>query len=169
MIKQMLFLILFVQPCTAQFNQQLESSSIYPNLVLVNAPVPVPVKPHFWTKRQIAVSLGFAGENAYDGWSTQYLKQQQGFRELDPLARPFVNQGTVGQVEICVIGWSAITGSQWLAHHRGHRRFSNVIGTVALAVEGANITRQYGLVRSVENTPTTPIPVCSSHQLCQTK
>lgn len=104
----------------------------------------------FWTKTQIAQSLVFAGLVTYDGASTQYLRGQ-GFTELDPLAKPFVNRGAAGQVAACAIGWGTLTGTQWLLDHFGHHnRIAAAIGYAAMGLEGVNDGRQYGLVRGAE-------------------
>jgi len=101
----------------------------------------------FWTKTQIAQSLIFAGLVTYDGASTQYLKGQ-GFVELDPIARPFVNRGPAGQVAACAIGWGTLTGVQWVAYHFGHRKIAYALGYAAMGIEGVNDIRQASLVKS---------------------
>jgi hypothetical protein len=92
----------------------------------------------FWTLGvKIAAAL-LAAEVAYDGWSTQYLISK-GSTELDPLAKWLVSKGVLGQSAACLLGLGA---SLLAALILGHWAL-----WVIVAAEGANIVRQYILVR----------------------
>ena len=110
---------------------------------------PSPVESGFWTKTQITQSLVFAGMVTYDGVSTQYLRGQ-GFVELDPLAKPFVNKGPAGQVLACALGWGTLTGVQWVAYHFGHRKIAYALGYAVMSIEGVNDIRQHILVQGAK-------------------
>ena len=91
-----------------------------------------------WLDKANVVRLSYcAGGMALDAYSTQRFlspqiqaKYRVGPHELNPIARPFVNQGWKGQLAASGLSFAVVTGSSWLAHRTGHHRIEHSIPLV---------------------------------------
>ena len=82
-----------------------------------------------------------AGLVAADGLTTQVALSGSGsFREMNPLARPFVNQGTAGQVAASAIGLGASTGTAYLLHKTGHHKLERLVLNASIAIEAETVS-----------------------------
>jgi hypothetical protein len=82
-----------------------------------------------------------AGLVAADGLTTQLALSGNGsFREINPLARPFVNQGTAGQVAASAIGLGASTGTAYLLHKTGHHKLERFVLNTSIAIEAETVS-----------------------------
>jgi hypothetical protein len=78
---------------------------------------------------------------AADGLTTQLALSGSGsFREINPLARPFVNQGTAGQVAASAIGLGASTGIAYLFHKTGHHKLERFALNASIAIEAETVS-----------------------------
>jgi hypothetical protein len=81
-----------------------------------------------------------AGVIAADGISTQAILNGQGgarWREMNPLARPFVNRGAPGQFAASALGFGFSLGTSYLFHRTGHHRLEKLMLDAAIGVETA--------------------------------
>jgi hypothetical protein len=85
--------------------------------------------------------VALAGLVAADGLTTQLALSGNGsFREMNPLARPFVNHGTAGQVAASAIGLGASTGTAYLLHKTGHHKLERFILNASIAIEAETVS-----------------------------
>jgi hypothetical protein len=78
----------------------------------------------------------FAGLVAADGISTQEILNSGGhWREMNPLARPFVNHGAPGQLAASAIGFGFSVGSSYLLHKTGHHKLEKLMLNASIGVE----------------------------------
>jgi hypothetical protein len=82
-----------------------------------------------------------AGLVAADGISTQeILHGGSQWREMNPLARPFVNQGAPGQLAASVLGYGFSLGTSYLLHRSGHHKLEKLILDAAIGVEAGTVS-----------------------------
>jgi hypothetical protein len=94
------------------------------------------------TARKIEIAA-FVGEVAYDGFTTQeILHSRLGGTEVDPIARPFVNDGAKGQVVASAIAIASVVGTSYLLHRLHHDKSATWVLHLAVVGEGLNIARQ---------------------------
>jgi hypothetical protein len=104
---------------------------------LPNAPV---------SKARLATFAVFSTEVLADGVTTRVLYQRH-YRELDPVAQPFVHAGVPGQIGGSVLGTGAIVGA-WFVLHRAHREgMARWFVRSATAAEGCAVARQFEILR----------------------
>ena len=81
-----------------------------------------------------------AGLVAADGISTQAILHSAGqWREMNPLARPFVNQGAPGQLVASVLGYGFSLGTSYLLHRTGHHKLEKLMLDAAIGVEAETV------------------------------
>jgi hypothetical protein len=92
---------------------------------------------HRFFDRGNKIRMGiFAGLVAADGISTQEILNSGGhWREMDPLARPFVTKGAPGQLAASVIGYSFGVGTSYLLHKTGHHKLERLMLNTSIGVE----------------------------------
>jgi hypothetical protein len=76
---------------------------------------------------------------ATDGATTQHLIQDYKFREMNPIARPFVTRGNGGQAAASALGWAAALGTSYLFHRKGHHRLEEWTLRLLIAGESAAV------------------------------
>jgi hypothetical protein len=117
-----------------------------------------PVSKATWT-----TFAGFGAEILADGVTTRVLYQRH-HKEIDPLAKPFVDAGVPGQIGASVIGAGAMGGVWFMLRRLHHERAAEWCLRSVTAGEGYNVARQFALVRTsqadqaasgVLNSPTT--------------
>jgi hypothetical protein len=106
----------------------------------------------FWTKETKAEVGVFTTEVALDGWTTQVLLSR-GCGELNPLARPMVTRGTLGQAGASAVGLGAVVGTSYLLHRLHHDKWAKWTLRTGAALEGANDVRQVYLTKEVSCKP----------------
>jgi hypothetical protein len=73
---------------------------------------------------------------AADGISTQKILNSGGhWREMDPLARPFVSKGAPGQFAASVLGYGFSVGTSYLLHKTGHHKLEKFMLDASIGVE----------------------------------
>lgn len=98
------------------------------------APEAKPAHKFFDLKNSLALS-SFAITLAGDSLSTQKGLGQPGFREVNPLARLFV-QSRAGAVIYSTSSFALVTGGMYLAHRTGHHRLERIVPFGLAAWEG---------------------------------
>jgi hypothetical protein len=82
-----------------------------------------------------------AGLIAADGVSTQkILRSGGGWREVNPMARPFVNQGAPGQLAASVLGYGFSLGTSYLLHRSGHHKLEKLMLNASIGVEAETVS-----------------------------
>jgi hypothetical protein len=82
-----------------------------------------------------------AGLVAADGISTQEILHGAGqWREMDPLARPFVNQGAPGQLAASILGYGFSLGTSYLLHRTGHHKLEKLVLDASIGVEAETVS-----------------------------
>ena len=95
----------------------------------------------FWTRGRIAWTAAHASAASYDVWTTR-RNLNRGIPEGNPLQRPFMNRGSVGQAVSVGFSVGIDLGMSYLFHRkRGHwwrlKKFFPITLTVAHTVAGA--------------------------------
>jgi hypothetical protein len=92
----------------------------------------------------------FGGEVLADGVATRILYQRH-YDEIDPLAKPFTHAGVPGQIGASLLGAGAIGGAWWMLHRTHHERIARNFLRSVTALEGANVGRQFSILRTSKN------------------
>jgi hypothetical protein len=104
--------------------------------------VRAPAPHRFFDAPNIILTAGESGALLADGYTTLKYRGYPGFREADPLARPFVNAGWPGQIAGGVLVVSADVGLRYWMHKRGHHKAERLLPIVLTT---------YGLVGAIHN------------------
>lgn len=80
----------------------------------------------FWTKQRLAWTAVHAGAASYDVWTTR-RGLALGFREANPIMRPFVTRGTAGQFGAVGVSLALDLTMSYLFHR--NRRWRKLKGT----------------------------------------
>lgn len=100
----------------------------------------------FWTNgNQVNVSI-LAGLVAADAITTQ-RGLNQGLREANPLMRPFVTQGALGQAAGSALGFGAALGTVYALHHSHHYKVERVVMRLMVAAEGGVVANNIVAIR----------------------
>jgi hypothetical protein len=82
-----------------------------------------------------------AGLIAADGVSTQEILNSSGhWREMNPLARPFVSHGAPGQLAASVLGYGFSLGTSYLLHRTGHHKLEKLMLDASIGVEAETVS-----------------------------
>lgn len=109
-----------------------------------SAPEPKPVHRFLDLKNSLAIS-SFAVTLAGDSLSTQKGLGQAGYREINPVARPFV-QSRTGAVVYATGSFALVTGGMYLAHKTGHHKMERIVPFGLAAWEGFLTARNYSVL-----------------------
>ena len=117
------------------------------NLVSANAALPdAPSQHHFWTPEK-KVSAGiFAGLIAADAITTQ-RGLNQGLHEANPLMRPFVTRGVVGEAAGSALGFGAGMGAVYLLHRSHYYKAERITMNLLIGGEGFVVARNIYAIR----------------------
>jgi hypothetical protein len=98
--------------------------------------------PHRFFDRGNKIRMGvLASLVAADGISTQEILNSGGhWREMDPLARPFVNHGAPGQLAASVLGYGFSVGTSYLLHKTGHHKLEKLMLDASIGVETETVS-----------------------------
>jgi len=83
-----------------------------------------------------------AGLVAADGVSTQEILRGGGgrWREMNPMARPLVNQGAPGQLAASVLGYGFSLGTSYLLHRSGHHKLEKLMLDTSIGIEAGTVS-----------------------------
>jgi hypothetical protein len=134
-MKALLVLLLLVTAAQAQ--QFMAPSSVLPD---------APSQHRFWTV-ETKINAGiFAGLIAADAITTQ-RGLSQGYREANPIMRPFVTRGTVGQAAGSALGFGAGIGTVYLLHKTHHYKAERIAMRLMIGVQSVVVTSNYFMMR----------------------
>ena len=102
-------------------------------------------KKYWSTENKINFSI-LAAQVAADAITTQ-RGLNQGLREANPLMRPLVTRGVVGQTTASALSFGAGLGTVYLLHVMHHYRAERITMRLILAGEGAIVARNIALLR----------------------
>ena len=108
------------------------------------APEPKPAHRFLDLKNSLALS-SVAVTLAGDSLSTQKGLGQPGYREINPVARPFV-QTRAGAIVYATGSFGLVTGGMYLAHKTGHHKLERIVPFGLAAWEGFLTARNYHLI-----------------------
>lgn len=108
------------------------------------APEAKPTHSFLDLKNSLAIS-SFAATLAGDSLSTQRGLDRAGYREINPIARPFV-QSRAGAVVYGMGSFGLVTGGMYLAHKTGHHKLERIVPFGLAAWEGFLTARNYHVV-----------------------
>ncbi len=134
----------------ANASPAMATASIAPaaNAIVVN-PNALPDAPSagkFWTlENKINFSI-FAAELAGDAITTQ-RGLNQGMREANPLARPFVTHGAGGQAVASALGFGLGVGTAYWLHRTHHYKAERIAIRIMLAAEGIAVGQNIAVLR----------------------
>ena len=96
---------------------------------------------HKFFDRGNSIRMGILGGLvAADGISTQEILSSGGhWREINPLARPFVNKGAPGQLAASVLGYGFSVGTAYLLHKTGHHKLEKLMLDASIGVEAETV------------------------------
>jgi len=124
-MKSTVFLVLLLTGA-AQAQQSFVAANPVPN-------APNPQK--FWSlENKVDFSI-LAGQITVDAITTQ-RGLSQGFRESNPVMRPLVTRGVVGEAAASALGLGFGVGTAYLLHRTHHYKAERIAARTMLAVEG---------------------------------
>ena len=134
-MKALLALLLLSVTATAQ------------NFVARSSSLPdAPSQHRFWTLETTVDTGIIAGLVATDAFTTQ-RGLNNGYREANPLMRPFVTQGIGGQAAGSAIGFGAGLGTVYLLHKTHHHKAERIALRLIVGVESAVVANNLFLTR----------------------
>jgi hypothetical protein len=105
------------------------------------APEPKPEHRFLDFKNSLAIS-SFAATLAGDSISTQKGLDRAGYKEMNPIARLFV-QSRTGAIVYATGSFGLVTGGMYLAHKTGHHKLERIVPFGLSAWEGFMTIRNY--------------------------
>src|SRR5260370_41180725 len=151
-MKTMIVTLLLLFTCLLVFAEDVPS-----------APMPVPARPartendhpFFDFKNSMAIGA-FSVSLAGDSLSTQRLLDYPGYRERNPIARPFVGS-RAGTTVYSGGSLGIMMGGMYLAHKTHHHKLERIIPFAMAGREGFVSARNYHhLPRATDNSPARP-------------
>jgi hypothetical protein len=117
------------------------------NFIAPSSPLPdAPSQHRFWTL-ETKINTGIlAGLVATDAFTTQ-RGLDQGYREANPLMRPFVTRGIGGQAAGSALGFGAALGTVYLLHKTHHHKAERIAMRLMVGVEGAVVANNFFATR----------------------
>jgi hypothetical protein len=123
--------------CAVQAQQEFVASPQLPDS---------PSAQKFWTlENKIDFSI-FSAELAADAITTQ-LGLSRGLTEANPLARPLVTRGALGQAAASGLSLGAGIGVTYLLHRTHHHRAERIAACLMIAGEGAVVSHNIAALR----------------------
>ena len=131
------------------FSLLLLSVAVQAQSFTANSSAAVPDAPGqqpFWTiENKVNVSI-LAGLVAADAITTQ-RGLNQGFREVNPLMRPFVTRGAAGEAAGSALGFGAGVGVAYLLHRTHHYKAERIAMRLIVGGEGAFVANNLIAIR----------------------
>jgi hypothetical protein len=137
-MKALLALLLLTASAAAQ-------SLVAPSSSLSQLP-DAPSQHRFWnfeTKMNTGI---FAGLVAADAITTQ-RGLSQGYREANPIMRPFVTRGIAGQAAGSALGFGAGLGTVYLLHKTNHHKAERIAMRLMIGVQSAVVANNFFATR----------------------
>jgi hypothetical protein len=100
----------------------------------------------FWTAENKINFTVFAAQLTADAITTQ-RGLNQGYREVNPIARPFVTQGAAGEATFSALSFGATVGTAYLLHKTHHDKAERIAMRLLLAGEGAVVAHNIAALR----------------------
>ena len=113
-----------------------------PKSVLPDAPS----HQHFWdfeTKLNTGILAGLVATDAV----TTQRGLDRGFREANPIMRPFVTRGTAGQAVGSALGFGAGLGTVYLLHKTHHHKAERIAMRLIVGVQSAVVANNIAALR----------------------
>jgi hypothetical protein len=111
-----------------------------------SASLVAPTQRPFWTiENKVNVSL-LVGLVTADAITTQ-RGLNQGLREANPLMRPFVTNGAVGEAAGSTLGFGAALGALYLLHQTHHYKVERVVMRLMVGAEGGFVANNIIAIR----------------------
>jgi hypothetical protein len=105
-----------------------------------------PSQHHFWTL-ETKVNTGIlAGLVAADAITTQ-RGLSQGYREANPIMRPFVTRGTAGQAAGSALGFGAALSTVYILHKTNHHKAERIALRLMIGVQSAVVANNFFATR----------------------
>ena len=125
----------------------LTASAAAQNFVASSSTLPdAPSQHHFWTL-ETKINTGIlAGLVAADAISTQ-RGLEQGYREANPIMRPFVTRGTAGQAAGSALGFGAAIGTVYVLHKTHHHKAERIAMRLMIGVQSAVVANNFFTIR----------------------
>jgi hypothetical protein len=101
---------------------------------------------HFWTFETKLNTGILAGLVAADAITTQ-RGLSNGFREANPIMRPFVTRGVAGQAVGSAIGFGAGMGTVYLLHKTNHHKAERIAMRLIVGVQSAVVANNIAALR----------------------
>jgi hypothetical protein len=101
-----------------------------------------PSQHRFWTFETTLNTGILAGLVAADAVSTQ-RGLEKGYREANPIMRPFVTRGAVGQAAGSALGFGAAMGTVYLLHKTHHYKAERVALRLMIGVQSAVVANNF--------------------------
>jgi len=117
------------------------------NFVAPSSSLPdAPSQHRFWTFETTVNTGILAGLVAADAVSTQ-RGLEKGYREANPIMRPFVTRGTVGQAAGSALGFGAAMGTVYLLHKTHHHKAERIAMRLMIGVQSAVVANNFFTTR----------------------
>ena len=105
-----------------------------------------PSQHRFWTFETTMNTGILAGLVAADAISTQ-RGLEKGYREANPIMRPFVTRGAVGQAAGSALGFGAAMGTVYLLHKTHHHKAERIAMRLMIGVQSAVVANNFFTTR----------------------
>jgi hypothetical protein len=117
------------------------------NVVATNSALPdAPSHRRFWTlENKVSVGI-FGGLIAADAITTQ-RGLNHGFREANPIMRPFVTRGATGEAAGSALGFGAGLGVVYLLHRTHHHKAERIAMQVIIGGESVVVASNIYAIR----------------------
>ena len=136
-MKALLAIVLLTVTASAFGQNFAAPSSVFPD---------APSQHHFWNF-ETKVNTGIlAGLVASDAFSTQ-RGLNNGFREANPIMRPFVTRGIAGQAAGSALGFGAALGTVYILHKTNHHKAERIAMRLMIGVQSAVVANNYFTMR----------------------
>lgn len=104
-----------------------------------------PSQHRFWSL-ETKINTGIlAGLVATDAVTTQ-RGLERGFRETNPIMRPFVTRGTAGQAAGSALGFGVGLGTVYLLHTTHHHRAERIAMRLMIGVQGTVVASNFAVL-----------------------
>ncbi|HZQ24684.1 MAG TPA: DUF5658 family protein [Terriglobales bacterium] len=100
----------------------------------------------FWTPENKIDFTIFAAQLTADAITTQRGLNQH-YREVNPIARPFVTQGAAGEAAFSALSFGATVGAAYFLHKTHHDKAQRIAMRLLLAGEGAVVAHNIAALR----------------------
>jgi hypothetical protein len=101
---------------------------------------------HFWTFENKVDASILAGLIAADAITTQ-RGLSEGFREVNPIMRPFVTRGAAGEAAGSALGFGAAMGVAYCLHRTHHYKAERITMRLMIAGESAVVANNIVQIR----------------------